>query len=135
MNGMKRDFLGTGWSFPPRLNPRGEITTVSDVEDVEEAILIILQTRVGERMMRPEFGSRLNDLVFMPCDAATAGLANAYVFEALVRWEPRIVLVEVRAAPDPASDVRLLINIKYRIATENSERNLVYPFYVIPGEH
>jgi len=130
----KRDFLGTGWSFPPRLNATGDIVTVSDVDDIEEAIRIILLTQPGERVMRPEFGSRLPELLFMPCNTTTCGLANMFVAEALTRWEPRIRIVDVRTNVDSSDSARLLIHIQYQVRTENSARNLVFPFYTIPGE-
>jgi phage baseplate assembly protein W len=133
-----KDFLGSGWKFPPRLDARGQIELVHQEQDVEEAIGIILRTNQGERPMRPEFGSELFKLHFLPNDASTAGLARRYVQEALARWEPRIEVLEVRAGPDPRTDPkyhgRLLINIQYRLRATNSQRNLVFPFYVIPGE-
>ena len=103
-------------------------------QDVEEAIRIVLMTRVGERPMRPEFGSRLHTLVFDPNDASTAGLARRYVMEALGRWEPRIDVTEVTAEPNLENPSCLMVGIKYRILATNSHRNLVFPFYVIPGE-
>lgn len=129
-----KDFLGTGWAFPPRLDSRGRIATVSDEQDVEEAIRMILMTRKGERPMRPEFGCDIFSLMFQPCDDATAGLAKRFVHEALARWEPRIEVTEVRAEPDAVDSSRLRIDIRYFIPATNSERNLVFPFYVIPGE-
>ena len=129
-----RDFLGSGWKFPPRLDARGRIELAHQEQDVEEAIQMILMTHVGERPMRPEFGSRLHTLHFQPNDPTTAGLARRYVMEALARWEPRIQVKEVLAAPDPEEPAALRIEIKYLIPSVNSERNLVFPYYVIPGE-
>lgn len=129
-----RDFLGIGWSFPPRLDPTGRIATVTHEQDIQEAIFLILRTRPGERPMRPRFGSRLHLLAFQPNDAATAGLARRYVTEALSRWEPRIDNIEVMAGPDEDRPERMIIEITYRIRSTNSVRNLVFPFYTIPGE-
>ena len=129
-----KDFLGTGWKFPPRLNVRGQIELIHQEWDIEEAVWIILMTHKGERVMRPDFGSDLHTLVFAPNDASTAGLARRYVQEALTFWEPRIEVTQVDAAPDPENSARLLIEIQYTVLATNSERNLVFPFYVIPGE-
>jgi phage baseplate assembly protein W len=128
------DFLGSGWRFPPRLDARGQIDLAHQEQDVEEAIAIILRTNRGERQMRPEFGSELFRLYFAPNDASTAGLARRYVQEALARWEPRIEVMEVLAEPDQRDAARLLIRINYFLPATNSERNLVFPFYLIPGE-
>ncbi len=129
-----KDFLGSGWKFPPVLDSRGRIALVHQEQDVEEAIQMILRTRKGERPMRPQFGSDLHLLAFMPNDASTQGMACRYVREALAWWEPRIEVVEVNARADEADPARMLIDIRYRLLATNSERNLVFPFYVIPGE-
>ena len=134
MSGPAKDFLGSGWKFPPQLDARGRIQLVHQEQDIEEAVRLILSTRFGERPMRPEFGSDLFTLVFAPNDAATAGLARRYVMESLARWEPRIEVTEVLAGPDSDGPERLLIDIYYRVLATNAERNLVFPFYVIPGE-
>ena len=129
-----RDFLGSGWSFPPQLDARGCIKLAHQEQDIDESIRIILLTRKGERPMRPEFGSDLYTLIFAPSDAATAGLARRYVMEALARWEPRIEVTDVYAAPDRNESERLLVKVEYKIRDTNALRNLVFPFYVIPGE-
>lgn len=95
---------------------------------------MIVLTRPGERPMRPEFGCAIHELVFSPNDPTTGGLAKRYVTEALARWEPRIEVIDVKAEPDPDADHCLMVRIHYRIPMTNNERNLVFPFYVIPGE-
>ena len=129
-----KDFLGSGWKFPPRLDSRGRIELVHQEQDVEEAIRMILMTRRGERPMRPEFGCQIHELVFDPNDPATAGLARRYVQESLLRWEPRIDVLNVTASPDRNYPDRLIINVDYKLITSQERRNLVFPFYVIPGE-
>lgn len=129
-----KNFLGSGWKFPPRLDSRGRIELVHQEQDVEEAVKMILMTRPGERPMRPEFGCRIHELVFDPSGYATAGLARRYVQEALMRWEPRIQVLDVQATPDQRNPERLIINISYQLIATQAKRNLVFPFYVIPGE-
>src|SRR5919199_6774406 len=94
------DFLGAGWAFPPRIDPRGRIALARQERDVEEAIHMILLTPVGQRVMRPEFGCRIHELIFAPNDATTLGLATYYVEDALAMWEPRIQVTDVRAVAD-----------------------------------
>lgn len=134
MNTPAKDFLGTGWAFPVGVDARGRIALVRRERDVEEAMMMILLTPVGQRVMRPDFGCRIHELVFAPNDASTEGLAIYYVEEALVRWEPRIRLREVTASTDDANTERLLINIDYEIKASYDRRTLVFPFYRIPGE-
>ena len=128
------DVLGSGWAFPPTVDARGRIALARQERDVEEAIYMILLTPVGQRVMRPEFGCRIHDLIFAPNDSTTMGLATHYVEDALGMWEPRVEVLEVQANPDPANNGRLLIFVRYEIKATHDERSLVFPFYRIPGE-
>ena len=134
MNAPSKDFLGTGWAFPVGVDARGRIALVRRERDVEEAMMMILLTPVGQRVMRPDFGCRIHELVFASNDASTEGLAVYYVEEALARWEPRITLREVTADADPSNPERLLIHIEYESKASYDRRTLVFPFYRIPGE-
>lgn len=130
----KFDIIGSGWAFPPGVDARGRIALARRERDIEEAILMILLTPKGQRVMRPEFGCRIHDLIFAPNDASTVGLAIYYVEEALGMWEPRIRVEDVNAWPDPNNTGRLLIEITYEIRATHDSRSLVFPFYRIPGE-
>ena len=133
MSNGDRAYLGSGWHFPPQLDRRGGIRLAHEEEDVQQAIRIILSTHRGERQMRPEFGSDLWRLQFAPCDDSTTALACRVVREALERWEPRIELASVTCDPRSFNSGTLAIEIRYRIRSEHTEYNLVYPFYIIPG--
>lgn len=128
------EFLGKGWAFPLGVNARGGIALSSGEHEIEQSIWMILLTPKGQRVMRPEFGCLIHDLIFAPNDASTAGLAAHYVEEALRMWEPRIHVVEVKVMADPDDEARLLIKIHYEIKATLDRRSLVYPFYRIPGE-
>ena len=128
------DIVGNGWSFPVGVDARGRVALSRREHDIEEAIKVILMTSKGQRVMRPEFGCQIHELVFAPNDATTAGLAVYYVEEALRMWEPRIRLLDVAAAPDAENDGRLMIHISYEIRSTYDRRALVFPFYRIPGE-
>jgi uncharacterized protein len=128
------DFQGVGWAFPVGVDARGRIALARHERDIEEAIQIILLTPKGQRVMRPEFGSRLHELIFAPNDATTAGLAAYYVEDALGMWEPRIEVDEVNAGPDPDDAARMLIEIHYTVKSTYDSRTLVFPFYRLPEE-
>ncbi len=134
LNGHERRILGQGWRFPLGVDGRGGLALAKGENDIKEAIVAILCTAQGERVMRPEFGSSIHEFVFAPNNATTAGLIAYQVQEALVRWEPRIELTNVDVQPDPLEDGRVLINIQYRVKATNDEVNMVYPFYLIPAE-
>jgi Bacteriophage baseplate protein W len=123
---MSEAFLGTGWAFPIQIDDTGGIRMRSREDDIREAIGIVLGTRLGERVMRPEFGSALADLVFDPNDANLAGRIEFFVRKALERWEPRIALKEVRARPEGE---RMEIDVRYIVRQTNREDNVVVPFF------
>ena len=131
---MSEDFIGSGWSFPLRIEAIGRVALVSKDQEIEEAIRIILGTSYGERPMRPEFGCGIHDFVFAPADATTAGHLAYEVRQSLERWEPRIEVLGIQVTPDAADASTLYIDITYAVSGSNSPRNLVFPFYVIPAE-
>jgi phage baseplate assembly protein W len=123
--------LGIGWDFPIGLDDHGQIGMTPDGEaSVRQSIWTILSTSPGERVMRPDFGCGLHELVFAVNNAGTASAAATAVHEALAIWEPRIDVLDVFAAPDPATPNLLLIEINYQVRSTNSRFNLVYPFYL-----
>lgn len=128
-----KEFLGRGFRFPVEPDPvTGRLFTVSEEEDIRQAIGIILSTRKGERVMRPEFGCGIHDFAFDTTDYATLSRIEKEVKDALVRWEPRIR--EIEAAARPGEDGRLEIEISYVVRSTNNPYNLVYPFYLREGE-
>ena len=127
---MPAQFLGAGWRFPVSPSPDGRIERSYYEQSISEAIWIILGTAPGERVMRPDFGCGVHDLVFADTSATTAGLIAHEVRQALVLWEPRIELLDVQVAPEDGVLGTLLIRIEYRVRATNNVFNLVYPFYL-----
>lgn len=125
---MPAEFLGVGWSFPLEVQD-GKVRMAEFEESVRQSIWTILSTSRGERVMRPEFGCGLSDLVFSLNNAATAGLAAYEVRHALDLWEPRIETTSVAVTSGGIGEF-LEIYIEYRILRTNSRYNLVYPFYL-----
>lgn len=129
---LRSDFLGEGWSFPVNSTVFGQVEMSAEEKSIREAIWIILATSPGERVMRPDFGCGIHDLVFALNDAETVGLVQREVRDALIRWEPRITVIDVTAEVKGRGEV-LLINIHYHVRTTNNFFNLVYPFYLAVG--
>ncbi|MDH4311666.1 MAG: GPW/gp25 family protein [Gammaproteobacteria bacterium] len=129
----KRRFLGTGWKFPLQVTPNGRIAQARAEQRVEESILLILATARGERPMLPDFGCGMHDLVFAPNSASSVALVVHLVRAALVKYEPRVDVLDVHAESTADSANRLLIRVNYRIRATNAIGNLVYPFYVTEG--
>lgn len=129
----ERKFLGVGWAFPLRLNARGGLMLAPGEQDVQEAIWIILATAKGERVMLPDFGCGIHNLVFAPNTPSTRAHAAEQVRQALVMYEPRIDVLDVRADSAPGEPNKLLIHIDYRIRSTNTFGNVVYPFFLTEG--
>ncbi len=120
--------------MPVALDPRtGQVASVEYEDDIRQSILIILETAPGERVMRPNFGCGVHDLVFTALDSTTLQLIRSSVEEALRRCEARIDVLGVTV--DEAATIRgeLLIEIEYRVRRTNQVGNLVWPFYFREG--
>jgi phage baseplate assembly protein W len=127
------DFIGAGWAFPAAITRNGAVRLVGGVEEIDAAIRMILSTVPGERVMRPDFGCAMWEMLFAPLTATTLGLIEQHVRAALERWEPRIDLGSVTADGDQANGA-VHITLAYRVRSTNDTRNLVFPFYTIPTE-
>ena len=134
MSDAAADFIGRGISFPLRVDQSGSLAMTFGADDIDASLRMVLITAPGERLMRPQFGCRIWDLLFEPINANTIGLMAEAVRDAVSQWEPRVTLEDVLIDPDPRDNSRVLITLKYRVRTTNDRRNLVYPFYVIPQE-
>lgn len=130
---MERKFLGTGWKYPVGVEVDGSISRSSYEENIRESIMLILGTAKGERLMRPEFGCSIHEYAYSTMDTLTRRMIENAVYEALVAWEPRIEVNEIKTLTEKASEGKLLINIDYKVRRSNTQVNLVYPFYLKEG--
>ncbi len=117
-----------------RLSTQGGIEMIEDHLSVRQAILLLLTTRPGERLMRPEYGCHIGRVVFSPNDNTTAGLAMHYVRQALERWEPRIDILRLDAGPNPDDPARMDIVLEYRVRSTQQSERLLFPLYLSEAE-
>ena len=129
-----RNILGRGWAFPVGTDVQGKVALSSYEKSVEESIRIILGTTPGERVMYPDFGCKINDIIFSPSSSKTVSLAVHYIEEAIIKWEPRVILKKVYGDVDPDNPGLINIKIDYEIRSVNTFFNMVYPFYLERGE-
>lgn len=127
-----------GWHFlhpdfdaraePPGLGLtlRGGIAMVESAEAVRQAILLLMSTMPGERVMRPDYGCELHRLLFSPNDDTTAGLAIFYVRRAIERWEPRVDVLRVDATRNPQRPELLDIILEYRLRATQRRDQLTF---------
>jgi len=124
------DFLGRGWKFPINVEYRGGIEPSQHENGIKEAIWIILGTSKGERVMSPDFGCGIYDLVFSVINTGSIGMIKESVREALTIWEPRIDIMKIDVSQDEKDEGKILISVDYQVRATNNEFNLVYPFYL-----
>lgn len=127
-------FVGRGFGWPFGVDHTGSIRLSDGIPDLDDSIGLVLMTSPGERLMRPEFGCRIWELLFEPVTANLLGQISEAVRDALAQWEPRVTVEDVEPVPDPDNPSLVHIGITYRVRATNDRRNLVYPFYVIPHD-
>jgi phage baseplate assembly protein W len=127
---MAREFLGTGWRFPILPDASGSLGYSSGDDNVEQSLHILLMTAVGDRVMRPRFGTQAERLLFAPGSVRYLRLLETTVREAVRDWEPRVDLDGVVAEADASDETRILVSISYRVRQTNTRGNLVFPFYL-----
>jgi uncharacterized protein len=127
------DLIGKGWPFPVKPGTHNRMSYLSGADKVRQSIWILLSTAPGERQMMSDYGCGIHNLVFQANTASLRSLVEANVREALIRWEPRIDIIEVRVETPPKVRNYLLIHIDYRLRANNSFYNLVYPYFINEG--
>ncbi len=128
-------FLGRGWTFPVQFEQGGFSALLSEFEDdVKESIIILLHTIKSERVMRPDYGTNIRNMIFEPLDTTTASLIGEEVKRAILLHEPRVFVDRVQA--DQNSLLGLItVSIDYTIIPTNTRYNLVYPLYLNEATH
>jgi uncharacterized protein len=130
----RKDFLGRGWAMPVELDPlTGLVASVQHEEDIRQSIRIILETTPGERVMRPNFGCGIHEMVFDALDSTAIQRIRLIVEESLRRCEARIDVLDVTVEETPSEQGRLIVEIEYRVRKTNQTGNLVFPFYFREG--
>ena len=127
-------FLGTGWSFPPEFRiDQKDTKMISDEEDIESSLSILLSTRLGERVMVPEYGCNLDELLFEGLTRTLITYVVELIKTAILYHEPRIDVIKIDISETDPLEGKLIIEIDYKIRATNSRRNMVFPFYKEEG--
>jgi len=126
----ERSFLGRGWGFPPEFNKETKaVGMLEDEDDIKSSLEILLSTRLGERIMVPNYGCNLDELLFKPLDLTLKTYIVDLIKTAILYHEPRIDVNKITIVPDNELEGLLMINIDYTVRTTNSRKNMVFPFY------
>ena len=131
---IKNDFLGRGWSFPPRFDMTTQSVVMTErVEDIQKSLEILLSTRVGERIMQPKYGCNMDELVFEALDTTTKTLIIDKIKTAVLYFEPRIEIEKIELNTENEMEGMILIEIEYVVRATISRFNFFYPYYRIEG--
>jgi len=127
-------FLGRGWGFPPEFNRAAKgVGMLADEADIESSLEILLSTRLGERIMLPDYGCNLDEMVFEAMNLTMRTYLKDLVEHAILYHEPRIELEKLEIDTSRETEGVLLIIVDYRVRTTNSRYNYVYPYYKNEG--
>lgn len=130
----KKAFLGTGWDFPPTFEKEtGSVVMISDEADIKSSLEILLSTRLGERILVPEYGCNLDELLFEGLTRTLITYVVDLIKTAILYHEPRIDVLNINISETDPLEGKLIIDIKYKVRATNSRANLVFPFYKQEG--
>lgn len=131
---MSLPFLGRGWSFPPSFNRNlPGVEMLEEEADIVSSLEILLTTAPGERVLQPEYGCDMEELLFENVDTTTKTLVAYKIENSILYFEPRIDLETVRLDDSREWEGVILIEIVFRVRTTNSRFNFVFPFYKNEG--
>lgn len=126
-------FLGRGWSFPPAFSRGGYgVDMVDNEEDIRQSFIILLSTAKGERVMQPDYGANMDELLFERLSVSVAQRMTARIEKAILFFEPRVKVDDVNFKLD-AENGLVEIRIDYTVIATNNRRNIVYPYYLNEG--
>ncbi len=129
--GITTSFLGTGWGFPPEFsNMSNQVGMLNNEDDIQSSLQILLATTQGERVLRPDYGCNLDELIFESLTATFKTYIKDLIATAILYYESRIDVNKIELNDTGEIEGRILISIDYTIRSTNSRYNLVYPFYI-----
>lgn len=129
----QNSILGRGWAFPVRFKKGSNTADLSQEEqDIRESLIILLTTTLGERVMRPDYGANVENLLFEEINVTTASIITNRLKRAILFHEPRIRANNIDLVPDVANGF-IEATVEYTIIATNSRTNLVFPYYLDEG--
>lgn len=84
---------------------------ISVMEHLQQSVADILSTPIGTRVMRRDYGSQVTMLVDQPNNKITELRLMSAAASALMRWEPRLTIAQLRIERDPEVPGRALVRI------------------------
>lgn len=114
--------MSNGWKFPFNISGKhGRVEASREKENIRESVRIILLTEPGERMLHPEFGTKLRQFLFENIDSRIEEMIKCEVANSLRMWEPRISHLDIVTDNMPDKQGVFKVIVSYGIAGENEE--------------
>ena len=127
----EKTFLGIGWSFPPSFNKESSnVKMVSDETDIKQSLEIYFNTKLGERIMRPDYGCVIHEHIFDKIDDSILNILSFELTQNIGQIEPRIIIEKIQIKQSRIGNGELKISIEYKIISSNVRDNIVFPFYI-----
>ncbi len=134
MDEQEKSFLGVGWAFPPTFNKtRADVEMVTEDNDIKESLEIYFATRLGERIMRSDYGCIINNLAFGSSNTNSLRSVEIGLEKTIREFEPRIIVHQVRAERLNVDEGIINFIVDYEIQTTNIRDNIVFPYYINEG--
>lgn len=131
------DGIGIGWSFPPHFDypdkpdtefAFGQVTMTAEEADINGSLAVLLSTRLGERLFRPDFGANVMDFQFKPMDSGMADRLSRMIQDAVRKYERRILVQGVDISGSNVAEGRIQIVIRYVLREDDSGDDRTYSF-------
>ena len=104
-------------AFPYRLDDRGRTATAQNDDHIEQMLELLLFTRPGERVNRPDFGSGLMQPVFAPNSPELAATLQFTMQAAIQRWLGDVIALQTLSVS--SDDASLIVDIEYVVLRSN----------------
>ncbi|WP_316929869.1 GPW/gp25 family protein [Aquimarina pacifica] len=130
----KKSFLGTGWIFPPEFTKEtNSVKMISAEEDIKSSLEVLLSTRLGERIMVPNYGCNLDELLFENLNRTLISYVTELIKTAILYHEARIDVDKIDITQSDTLQGELYIKVAYTVRATNARNNVVFPFYLEEG--
>lgn len=115
MDDLLEKVYGRGWGFPPVFSLEAGVGMASGAEDVQQSLIILLNTLPGERIMRQEYGCDLNQFMFANINAELMAEVETQIYDSVLKDEPRAELTAVNVSQEESALNRLHVQVVYRL--------------------
>ena len=130
---MEEDIIGTGWSFPPHFSKTADngpgVIMHSGVQEIEDSLSVLFSTQLGNRLFRPDFGCSVEEFQFKAIDGATETRLRRMIENAVIDYEPRIILRSLDLDLSELQEGKLRIDLRYSIKASYVKENIIYPYH------